>query len=319
MKQCVMTWCTSKQWAIHWADDSPFCIQQACINELQLSLSDIIRSSHLLCAVICVAVETETIAEMQSVRRQSGICVCMCVCGLGLRSPARHKNQTRGLSVIILTHSGFSESLLWDYRAIWCWVDCAVIVIIIIIIHHSGLWFMLYVPSCLHKHPMSHYTRTARHFLYLKHGRQSIISKFSTWTEYCSHAAFGSSHTDHNWSNICNHIHITALFYLIHKKTCYCQFIWLKSDLISFNKSIHIVTRVEYFLTITEDWEKTPISPFLITRMFLHPSSLSTNFLWEHANCGDTCFGLSLFVFPPLYVPTAGLLELLRWALCVDS
>lgn len=103
------------------------------------------------------------------------------------------------------------------------------------------------------------------------------------------------------------------------QKTCYCQFIRLKNVLISCNKSIHIVTCVGYFLTITKDWEKTPISPFLITRMFLYPSSLSPKFLWEHANCGDTCFGLSLFVFPPLYVPTAGLLELLRWALCVDS
>lgn len=38
---------------------------------------------------------------------------------------------------------------------------------------------------------------------------------------------------------------------------------------------------------------------------------LSPKCLWEHANCVDTCFGLSLFVFPPLYVPAAGLLELL--------
>lgn len=44
---------------------------------------------------------------------------------------------------------------------------------------------------------------------------------------------------------------------------------------------------------------------------------LSPKCLWEHANCVDTCFGL--FVFLPLYVPTAGLLELLGWALCVDS
>lgn len=146
MKQCIMTWCPSKHWAIHSADDSPLtAFSKHCINKLKLSLSDIIRRSHLLCAVICVAAEYwDNSWNAISLETEWHMCVCVCVRGLGLHSPARHKNQTRGLSVIILTHSGFSESLLWDYRAIWCWVDCAVIVIIIII-HHSGLWFILYV------------------------------------------------------------------------------------------------------------------------------------------------------------------------------
>lgn len=45
-------------------------------------------------------------------------------------------------------------------------------------------------------------------------------------------------------------------------------------------------------------FDKTAITS-LISRVCLHSSSLSTKCVWENANCGDTCFGLGLFVLPP--------------------
>lgn len=212
-----------------------------------------------------------------------------CTCGLCLRSPACHINQTRGLSVIILTHSGFSESLLWDYRAIWCWVDCAVIVIIIIIIiiiHHSAICDLQYISFTFIKWTVC--TSVIQRKCMSRQNKQGCIPETRQAKKRLVHflkcVLWSINLTWNIWLEIHSH----------------CNTCWI-------------------FLISTKDWGKAPKRPSLIIRDFLYPSCLSTKCLWEHANCGDTCFGLSLFVFPPLYVPTAGLLELLRWALCVDS
>lgn len=72
------------------------------------------------------------------------------------------------------------------------------------------------------------------------------------------------------------------------------------------------------FLTITTAWEKTPVSPFLITRMFLYPSSVSLPNVYGNM---PTVWILALvYLFFSLSTcPLQVLLELLGWALCVDS
>lgn len=59
---------------------------------------------------------------------------------------------------------------------------------------------------------------------------------------------------------------------------CYSYCLVSTKDILwSLHLTIHLYCYMcwIFLLTITQAWEKTPISPFLITRMFLYPSSVS--------------------------------------------
>lgn len=183
---------------------------QHCGNKLKHSPSDIIQYAAAICFVPRSVWfgETETMAEKLSLWKQRGM--CMCLCGLGLCSPAHHINQTKGLSVIIVTHSGFNKSLLWDYWAIWCWVDCAVIMIIIII-YHTGLcdlYCILFLLSTVLFAQAFNITP------------QWMICKFPTLIERCYREASGQSNADHHrFKYSPPYLDITAAFCLTSKRT----------------------------------------------------------------------------------------------------
>ena len=137
-KSMVLLSSTSKHIAIHLDDDSALtAFSQHCIIRLKQSLSDI---TH--CFVLWSVWQLKLIQSLRCNHFWAKWCVCMS--DLSLHSQPCHINQCRGLYAIPLIHSGFNESLLWDYKAIWCWVDYPVIVIITIILHHHGSNFVKY-------------------------------------------------------------------------------------------------------------------------------------------------------------------------------